>query len=32
LHPRKSVLQLDFAKLNGEIQHLFAAVQKGARP
>ena len=32
LHPRKSVLQLDFGKLNGEIQHLFAAVQKGARP
>ncbi|HET9363518.1 MAG TPA: ribonuclease P protein component [Candidatus Angelobacter sp.] len=32
LHPRKSVLQLDFAKLNGEIQQLFAAVQKGARP
>lgn len=31
LHPRKSVLQLDFAKLNGEIQQLFAAVQKGAR-
>jgi len=25
-------LQLDFAKLNGEIQKLFAAVQKGARP
>jgi ribonuclease P protein component len=32
LHPRKSVLQLDFSKLNGEIQQLFAAVQKGARP
>jgi ribonuclease P protein component len=32
LHPRKSVLQLDFARLNGEIQQLFAAVQKGARP
>lgn len=31
LHPRKSVLQLDFAQLNGEIQQLFAAVQKGVR-
>lgn len=31
LHPRKSVLQLDFVRLNGEIQQLFAAVQKGAR-
>lgn len=32
LHPRKSVLQLDFTKLSGEIQQLFAAVKKGARP
>jgi ribonuclease P protein component len=32
LHPRKSVLQLDFVKLNWEIQQLFAAVQRGARP
>jgi ribonuclease P protein component len=32
LHPRKSVLQLDFVKLNAEIQQLFAAVQRGARP
>lgn len=30
LHPRKSVLDLDFVKLNAEIQQLFAAVQKGA--
>ncbi|HET9181926.1 MAG TPA: ribonuclease P protein component [Candidatus Angelobacter sp.] len=30
LHPRKSVLDLDFVKLSGEIQQLFAAVQKGA--
>lgn len=31
LHPRKSVLDLDFVKLSAEIQQLFAAVQKGAR-
>jgi ribonuclease P protein component len=31
LHPRKSVSQLDFRKLDAEIQQLFAAVQKGAR-
>lgn len=30
LHPRKSVLQLEFPKLDAEIQQLFAAVQKGA--
>ena len=30
LHPRKSVLDLDFVKLRAEIQQLFAAVQKGA--
>ena len=29
LHPRKSVLDLEFVKLNAEIQQLFAAVQKG---
>ena len=29
LHPRKSVLQLDFVKLEAEIQQLFTAVQKG---
>lgn len=29
LHPRKSVSQLDFVKLEAEIQQLFAAVQKG---
>lgn len=31
LHPRKSVLDLDFVKLTAEIQQVFAAVQKGAR-
>jgi len=30
LHPRKSVLDLDFARLKSEIQQLFAAIQKGA--
>lgn len=29
LHPRKSVSELDFLKLDAEIQQLFAAVQKG---
>jgi ribonuclease P protein component len=31
LHPRKSVLDLDFARLKSEVQQLFAAIQKGAR-
>jgi len=30
LHPRKSVLDMDFLKLEAEIQQLFAAVQRGA--
>ncbi len=30
LHPRKSVFDMDFLKLEAEIQQLFAAVQKGA--
>ncbi len=30
LHPRKSVLDMDFLKLEAEIQQLFAAVKKGA--
>lgn len=30
LHPRKSVLDLEFARLKTEIQQLFAAIQKGA--
>jgi ribonuclease P protein component len=29
LHPRKSVLTLEFAKLEAEIAKVFAAVQKG---
>ena len=29
LHPRKSVLDMDFARLDAEIQQLFAAVEKG---
>lgn len=29
LHPRKSVLNLDFSRLDQEIRQLFAAVQKG---
>jgi ribonuclease P protein component len=29
LHPRKSVAELQFLKLEAEIQQLFAAVQKG---
>ena len=29
LHPRKSVLTLEFAKLETEIANVFAAVQKG---
>lgn len=31
LHPRKSVLTLEFARLDAEIQQLFAAIQKGER-
>ena len=30
LHPRKSVLDLNFVKLDAEIRQLFATVQKGA--
>jgi ribonuclease P protein component len=29
MHPRKSVLNLEFAKLDAEIEQLFAAIQKG---
>lgn len=29
LHPRKSVLDLEFTRLEIEIQQLFAAVEKG---
>jgi ribonuclease P protein component len=29
LHPRKSVLDLDFARLDSEIQRLLAALEKG---
>jgi ribonuclease P protein component len=28
LHPRKSVLQMDFARLDAEIEDLFALIQK----
>ena len=31
LHPRKSVLTLEFARLDSEIQQLFAAIQRGER-
>lgn len=31
LHPRKSVLDMEFVRLKTEIQQLFAAIQKGAR-
>jgi ribonuclease P protein component len=31
LHPRKSVLELNFALLKSEIQQLFAAIQRGTR-
>jgi len=31
LHPRKSVLTLEFARLDAEIQQLFAAIQRGER-
>ena len=31
LHPRKSVLDLDFVKLEAEIRQLFAMVEKGKR-
>jgi ribonuclease P protein component len=30
LHPRKSVLDMEFARLKTEIHQLFAAIQKGA--
>lgn len=29
LHPRKSVLQMEFARLDAEIESLFAVIQKG---
>jgi ribonuclease P protein component len=29
LHPRKSVLDMEFARLDAEIQQLFIAVEKG---
>lgn len=29
LHPRKSVLQMEFAQLDAEIESLFAVIQKG---
>jgi ribonuclease P protein component len=29
LHPRKSVLELEFSKLDAEIEQLFAFIQKG---
>lgn len=29
LHPRKSVLTLDFGKLEAEIEQIFMAIQKG---
>ncbi len=29
LHPRKSVLTLDFERLGQEVEQVFAAVQKG---
>ena len=29
LHPRKSVLTMDFAQLEGEVAQVFAAVQRG---
>lgn len=29
MHPRKSVLNLAFAKLDAEVEQLFAAIQKG---
>jgi len=31
LHPRKSVLTLEFARLDAEIQQLFTAIQRGER-
>jgi ribonuclease P protein component len=31
LHPRKSVLTLEFVRLDAEIQQLFAAIQRGER-
>ena len=30
MHPRKSVLNLEFAKLDAEIEQLFAAIEKGS--
>ena len=29
MHPRKSVLNLEFTKLDAEVEQLFAAIQKG---
>ncbi len=29
LHPRKSVLDLEFSRLDAEIEQLFAVIQKG---
>ena len=29
LHPRKSVLELEFSKLDAEIEQLFAVIQRG---
>lgn len=29
MHPRKSVLNLEFAKLDSEVEQLFAAIEKG---
>lgn len=29
LHPRKSVLTMDFARLEGEVEQIFAAIRKG---
>lgn len=29
LHPRKSVLELEFSKLDAEIKQLFAVIQRG---
>lgn len=31
LHPRKSVLELEFSKLDAEIEQLFTVIQKGSR-
>lgn len=29
LHPRKSVLTMDFARLEREVEQIFAAIRKG---